>query len=254
MSVVLAIKENGKVWLAADSQATRGDEKMLLTDPNNFKVWRPKMHEHLIMGGVGTLRDLNIVSTVDVWFDEYTVVGSQLTAFELEFAEVVRTIVPALQNEMTSNGGHCKSSFFLAYKDKCFSIDADGCVVELYHEGDWAAIGSGDTVAEAAYAVLHDIESISTKEKIIRAVGQSCEQDLGVNYPILIMNTQDTSLEIYDGQYLHVDDETAIAFEDITEYEDNKMIEKDLEDLFIDCEPVKIEDLNPEDLRAEITD
>ena len=250
MSTVLAYKDGDKVWLAADSQATKGDQKILITDPNNFKIWRPKMHQNLIMGGIGTLRDLNIVSTVDVWFDEKISTGSMVEDYELNFSEMVRTIVPSLQSEITSLGGHNKSSFFMAYKDKCFSIDPDGCVIELYSDNDYAAIGSGEVVTEAAFSVLHDLELISTKEKIVRAVGQSCEQDLCVNYPILIMNTKDLELEIFDGEFLHTADGQAIPFHEISDYEFQKEIvgmpeftEEDFED-----------EVDEKDLRCEITD
>lgn len=222
MSVVLALKTGNKVWLATDSQVTRGGEKKLITDPSCFKIWKPKFHNNLIMGGVGALRDLNIISTVDIWFDEKIVNGSREELFDLTFVDVVRDIAPKIHAELKSFDSHNKSAFILAYKDKCFQIDTDGCVVQLTNDGDWTAIGSGDTIAEAAYGVLYDLDMLSTREKIIRSVGQSCEQDLGVNYPILMMNTEDMALEVFDGQDLIVQGEKEtmfIPFDKITEYE-----------------------------------
>ena len=40
MSVVVAIKENGKVTIGADSQCTRGGTRRTLSNPNNYKVWK----------------------------------------------------------------------------------------------------------------------------------------------------------------------------------------------------------------------
>ena len=100
MSVVLAVKNKDKIILATDSQVSYGGTKRLITNPNSYKIWRPAGHQHLIVGGVGALRDLNILSTVDVWFDEYVTVGSKVEDFELTFSYVVRTLGPALRREI----------------------------------------------------------------------------------------------------------------------------------------------------------
>ena len=49
MSVVVAIKENGKVTIGADSQCTRGGTRRTLSNPNNYKVWRVLDAENCIM-------------------------------------------------------------------------------------------------------------------------------------------------------------------------------------------------------------
>ena len=42
MSVVVAIKENKKIDIGADSQVTRGGTRRTLRNPNNYKVWKIK--------------------------------------------------------------------------------------------------------------------------------------------------------------------------------------------------------------------
>lgn len=251
MSVVLTYKVDGKVWMATDSQITRGSDKKLITDPNNFKIWQPSGHNNLIMGGVGTLRDLNIASTVDVWFDEIEVCGGEARPFELTFQYVVRHIVPALFAELSVNDKENISSFILAYRDKCFRIDFDGATTEI-HEGEFEGIGSGGTIVEAAFGAVYDIETLSTREKIIRAVGQSCEQDLGVSYPILMMNTEEMTMEVFDGQTLFIDD-NEIDFHDVTEYEFG-LLNEDIEELMAEVQAIEEVLEDEEDYKIELTD
>ena len=221
MSVVLAVKNKDKIILATDSQVSYGGTKRLITNPNSYKIWRPAGHQHLIVGGVGALRDLNILSTVDVWFDEYVTVGSKVEDFELTFSYVVRTLAPALRREIADFVGDLEdfnSYFIFAYKDKCFEISPCGAVSELIFDEDVLAIGSGGEVARTVYSALDGI-NIPVKEKILRSLSAVCKQDLYVSYPIIIMDTNDTSsLEMYDGEYLHLSNGDSIHCEDIQDF------------------------------------
>ena len=61
MSVVVAIKENGKVMIGADSQCTRGGTRRTLSNPNNYKVWRVLDAENCLLAHVGLVREANII-------------------------------------------------------------------------------------------------------------------------------------------------------------------------------------------------
>lgn len=221
MSVVLAVKNKDKIILATDSQVSYGGTKRLITNPNSYKIWRPQGHQHLIIGGVGALRDINILSTVDVWFDEYITIGSKVEDFELTFSYVVRTLAPALRKEIIEFVGDLEdfnSYFIFAYKDKCFEISPCGAVSELIFDEDVFAIGSGGEVARTVYSAFEGID-ITVKEKILRSLSAVCEQDLYVSYPIIIMDTNNTSsLEMYDGEYLHLSNGESIHYEDIQDF------------------------------------
>ena len=39
MSVVVAIKEDNKIYIGADSQYTSGGTRRSLSNPNNYKIW-----------------------------------------------------------------------------------------------------------------------------------------------------------------------------------------------------------------------
>lgn len=198
MSVVVAVRDEGSIWLAADSQVTSGFTKGLLTSTNNFKLSRTK--EGIIIGGVGSLRDLNIVFTADrPWFTE-----GALLKNEIKFPEIVRFTVPSLFDELrkhkriaVEDGIEVMQSIFIfAYKETCFVIQQDGAVLEL---DDMFATGSGGDVAESAYTILRDVD-LGAKEKAVRVVMSSCERDLFVDYPILVANTERDYFEIFNGQ------------------------------------------------------
>ena len=66
MSVVVAVRDEDKIWLATDSQVTAGWTKSLLLSQHSFKIFKGRNKVNI--GGVGSLRDLNIISTSDVDF------------------------------------------------------------------------------------------------------------------------------------------------------------------------------------------
>lgn len=198
MSVVVAVRDSDEIWLATDSQVTSGWTKSLLTSQHSFKIFKSALGVNI--GGVGSLRDLNIISTSEQeWISENDILKE-----DINFKSIVRETVPKLfkeldvYNRLYKDKGlvEMNSSFVIAHGLDCFFIDYDGCVTELT---DMLATGSGSGIAESAYAVLRDTD-LSAKEKAIRAVAVSCERDLYVGYPIVITSTKMDSFEIFDGE------------------------------------------------------
>jgi ATP-dependent protease HslVU (ClpYQ) peptidase subunit len=198
MSVVVAVRDEDKIWLATDSQVTNGWSKSLLLSQHSFKIC--KCANGVSIGTVGALRDANIISTSDIEF----ISENRILKNSIDFKGIVRETVPLFFNELEKNRRvyidhgvpYMQSAFILAYKNSCFLIESDGCVQELY---DMFAVGSGADVAESAYIILRDTE-LSAKDKAVRAVMAACERDLFVNFPIVVTNTEMTSFEMFDGQ------------------------------------------------------
>ena len=65
MSVVVAIKENGRVYLGCDSQATKGGTRTTLKNPNNYNIWNVLGVEACAMGHVGFVREACVVRLLD---------------------------------------------------------------------------------------------------------------------------------------------------------------------------------------------
>lgn len=208
MSVVIAIKDGDRVLMGGDCQVSCGGNKATLTSPHLMKVWEVEGHPNTLMGGVGALRDLNIAYATDTYYDT---TRDELKK-ELDFKFVVNKIVPSVLNLFTDHGRATNkngivsigSSFLFAQKDKCYLIDSDGCVLDLTFDGECMAIGSGATIAQSAYNTLVDIEGLNAEERLLKALTQACEEDLYVNFPVYIKNTENPKqIIIYDGYDLY---------------------------------------------------
>ena len=194
MSVVVAIKENGRVTIGADSQVTKGGTRRTLSNPNNYKVWRVLGTENCMMAHVGLVREANVIRVARGLVPEL----AQLKD-EIDFSFVVKHLVPALFAELEEyrviKGGseppRFESSFIFAYKDKLFYISGNGTVIEV---DDYCAIGSGE--CEAIGSLL-STEGEPCEERIKKAIKASAANDIYVDYPIVMTDTESTEFKVY---------------------------------------------------------
>ncbi len=199
MSVVVAIKENGRVTIGADSQVTKGGTRRTLSNPNNYKVWRVLGTENCMMAHVGLVREANVIRVARGLIPEL----AQLKD-EIDFSFVVQHLVPALFEELTeyrviksgSEPPHFDSSFIFAYKDKLFYISGNGTVIEV---DDYCAIGSGE--CEAIGSLL-STEGEPCEERIKKAIKASAANDIYVDYPIIMTDTESAEFKVYYEQDL----------------------------------------------------
>ena len=201
MSVVVAIKKDGKVYLGADSQVTKGGTRQTLKNPNNYKIWKVKNADHCLMAHVGAVRDANVVRTIGHLVDEIA-----LLRHEVNYDLVVRDIVPHILQQLQAFGyvakeeGKCfegmDSEFLFAFEDRLFHISRDGCVIEV---DDSIAIGSG--ACEAIGSILSTPPAEKPGKRIVRAIKASAANDIYVDYPIILTNTDTTEFQvIYERQ------------------------------------------------------
>ena len=193
MSVVVAIKENGKVYVGSDSQVTKGWSRSTLKNPNNYKIWKVRNVDNCLMAHVGNVRDANIVRLMGGLISEYDVF------YELvNYKFVVREIVPAIIKELKEHK-YIKdndyfegmgSSFIFAYKDQLFLIASDGCVIEI---DDYVAIGSGE---DTAIGSLNSSIGEDPVTRIIKAIKSSATSDIYVDYPIILSDTESTEFVV----------------------------------------------------------
>ena len=226
MSIVVALKDKDRFWLAADSQVTVGGTKDTISHRHSYKIFNNFLS---IVGSVGYLRDINIISTMD----SSLIPERNLLTNTVSFNTIVRDVVPNLFEELNNNGRLIKtedgllmaaSEFIIAYQDQCYQIFQDGTVIEVV---DMAAIGSGGYVAENANLILKDVadDSMSIIERLIKLVEASFKKDVYVNYPIIITDTIDQVYFIYNenGSFGYYDDEDGI----IKYEEDEEEVEED---------------------------
>ena len=191
MSVVVAIKEKGKIIMGCDSQVTRGESYNTLKSINNYKIWKVKNTDHCLMGHTGRVRNSNIVRLMDELIKE-----GETIDFEL----VVKSVVPRIVEELLTYRSiedkerieDIGSSFILAYKDKLFLIYYDCSVIEI---DDYIAVGSGEC---EAMGVLNITEGENPKTRIIKAIQSASKGNLYVSYPIIISDTKNMEYEIIE--------------------------------------------------------
>ena len=194
MSVVVAIKENGKIMFGADSQCTKGSSRRSLSNSNNYKIWKVLGAENCLMAHVGLVREANVVRVAQGLISELDQLKDSV-----DFSFVVRRLVPALFDELSAYGilkkeddiPYFDSSFLFAYKDRLFYISANGTVIEI---DDYCAIGSGE--CEAVGSLL-STEGEGCEERIKKAIRASAANDIYVDYPIVISDTETTGFKVY---------------------------------------------------------
>ena len=195
MSVIVGIKQDGKIYLGADSQITKGGTRLSLTNPNNYKIWKVIGEENCLMGCVGSLREACVVRIISD-FIKKTDDGDNTIDFEC----VVARIVPKIKAELEYYDYLDKdkvfdgfdSSYLFAHKDKLFFINSDGAVIEI---DDCIAIGSGanESIGSLVTSIGED-----PVERIIKAIKASAVHDIYVDYPIIITDTATTEFKIID--------------------------------------------------------
>lgn len=193
MSVVIALKKNGRIYMASDSQVTKGGSRSSLSNPNNYKIWKVRGVDNCLMGHVGNLRDACALRVISNLVREIDVIHE-----DIDFEYVVERIEPMIrdvlkEHEFIDKDNPYKSldsRFIFAYQDKLFTIDY-GAVVE--HD-DFVAIGSGE--CEAIGSLLSTTEVESPFERMVKAVKASAAHDIYVDYPIIITDTGTTKFAV----------------------------------------------------------
>ncbi len=194
MSVVVAIKEGNKIYMGSDSQTTKGGTRTTLHNPNNYKIWKVDGSDNCLMAHVGNVRDANVVRLMRNVIDDYDEFYKRV-----DYRFVVKYLVPEIVKSLQEahylklDGdylGFMDSSYLFAYKDKLFSINSDGCVIEV---DDYVAIGSG---ACEAIGSLLSTKGESPVKRIIKAIKASATNDIYVDYPIIITDTHSTKFDV----------------------------------------------------------
>ena len=190
MSVVIAIKENGVTYMAADTQLSFGDSKRHLKSDSLQKVWAVTDTPNCIMGGVGLARDLNLIRyCTSELIPEASVLKNEINVGTI-MLNTVPVIFESIRNYTQLVTGCDKdipinSEFLLAYKDKIFDIAPDGTVEEVE---DYIAIGSG---ADAALGSLKHTVDEPIYDRLIKALDAAAESNLYVSEPYVCMDTED---------------------------------------------------------------
>ena len=186
MSVVAAIKQNGKIYLGADSQVTRGGTRLSLSNPNNYKIWKVRGIPNCLMASVGAMREACVIRIMTNLIREIDALKE-----EVDFEYVVGRVVPLIKSELEDYGYLDKdkrfdgfdASYLLAIDNSLFYINSDASVIEI---DDCIAIGSGANESIGSLLTSNGEEPV---ERIIKAIKASAAHDIYVDFPIIISDT-----------------------------------------------------------------
>jgi len=196
MSVIVAIKNGDHVIVGCDSQVTAGYCKKTLTNKNNYKIFKPVKDKDLIIGVCGSLRDRDILFCIDEYIEEIVKLKN-----EVNYKYIVTNIVPGIFEILSNNKRILdikdklkimEIEFVFIYKNQIYKVANNGCVIEI---DDYCAIGSG---SDYAIGYLNECDKTDIKEALIKSIKSSCKNDLHVNYPIIVMNSENDDIEIIE--------------------------------------------------------
>jgi len=187
LSLVIGIKENDRVVLASDSQVTIGGVKKTSLLRDNYKIWHPGNHKEVLIGSVGTVRQMNVVRYMDDIIEELKILKNEVNMSYVVNKVVKKMLSTLKDNNIISSKDNVlamDNSYLLAVRDKLFQIFSDGAVIEI---DEYTAIGSG---SNEALATLNTSREMNVIEKIRIAMDATVMNDVYVNYPIIISDTK----------------------------------------------------------------
>ena len=188
MSVVIAIKHKNKIYIGCDTQVstTLGDKSSLAGECQ--KVWHYEDLPDLVMGGVGSLRDLQIIQTSHDIFQPLEILLNKINYSYLVqnfFTNVYNTLkrFDRVAEKGIEELPSVADSWIVAFKDKMYKIDGEGSVLE---SDDYLVIGSGEAIATG---VLESNKGKKPQDRITQAIKACADKTLYVNNSIYITST-----------------------------------------------------------------
>lgn len=189
MSVVIAIKQKDKIIIGCDTQVSSGNGYKSRLKGENQKIWHHNDLPNLVIGGVGSLRDIQLIQTNKELIDPMAILTKKID-FDYLVNNFFTSVYMALldKNRVPLNEqGHpaavIESVFLVAFEDKMYVVDQDGSVIE---GDDYLVIGSGSSVATG---VLETNKNKKAKDRIMEAIEACSENTLYVNEHVILTST-----------------------------------------------------------------
>lgn len=188
MSVVVAVKENGIVYMGADTQSTAGKKKKNELNESNFKIRR--MGNGILVGTCGE------VSSSQLLFSERNLFTLDSDG-KLTKRHIVKEIIPKIievlkkGNKLDKDDGTMELAFLIAYKDCLYEILSDFFVLNL---AKFAARGAGSEF------VLYSLskENLPVRERILQALRISAKRIASVSAPYVLIDTEKQNYEVVE--------------------------------------------------------
>jgi ATP-dependent protease HslVU (ClpYQ) peptidase subunit len=190
MSLVVAYKRDGVIYLGADSQVSFGDSKISLHTNGPQKIML--MPNNIIVGFAGSVANIANFIMTPQWFEN---IKDEVLTKEIILKHIFNPFSDYLidqQKMKMYNAMHdLNFSMLIAKDDQLFHVDEDGLITHLNHYG---AIGSGGLIA---HPILKH-EKGNPEKIILKALEYGEAYDQYVERPFLFINTKKLVIERKD--------------------------------------------------------
>lgn len=189
MSVIVAIKKDGVIYLGTDTRYSDGGNQISLVNLNALKIWKVEGKENCLLGQVGIQREASAIRACHDLVD---------SSSPMDFAYIVNQVEPRIKEVLKEHEfidasdpyGTMKSRFLLAYQDKMYVIDR-GSVLEY---DDFVAIGSSE--CEAFGSLVSSRNEEDPEKRILVALRVSAMHDVYVGAPFVLINSKTMEFKV----------------------------------------------------------
>lgn len=191
MSLVVAIKKDGAVYMGADTRISKGDRIYTLVDENDFKIRRLGS---CLLGGVGSVSCIQMLDSLSHLFE---LDGKPLTKRYIvenvipEYYELAKRLERLNSPEREMDEPTCSATFLVTDGNGLFMITNNFEVIELSQNG---AIGCTRQIAQSV--IFASLEGPDPNKVILDALRISSYRNDGVGAPYVLINTRDNKFEI----------------------------------------------------------
>jgi ATP-dependent protease HslVU (ClpYQ) peptidase subunit len=193
MSLVVAVKQDGVVYLGADTRTTRGERVRPSLAQEDLKILRMCS---CYVGTSGSVASIQLMTRHPEWFD---LKGKPLTKKFLvqgvipKYYDLVKEMGKLEVEERNDDLPKCECSFLVTDGKKLFLIDSDFEVVELSKYGQ---IGCGERTALSVF--LNTTKEYDPNEMILRILRMAAHRNDGIAAPFVLVNTRDNKFEMVE--------------------------------------------------------
>ena len=196
MSTVCAIKKNGKIYIGADTQTTRGENKIHYLGEESRKI--RVLDNGIVLGAVGPV----LGSTLIFSHPEFFTLPKSRKLTKQYVSEVIVPRIDACLDDYDmidakkNKAPTWKNDFVIAHKDRLFWLCGKGAVVTIEH---FVSIGSGSEVAYPELLRL-DRADVHSDEEVLegltRGLRAAAERKTSVGAPFYLTDTKSKQFKL----------------------------------------------------------
>lgn len=191
MSLVVAYKRNGVIYMGADTQSSTGTTIDRALNESGFKITR--LANGMLIGICGRIKGHQRIIAQKKWFDV-----SEKDTFDKRY--IVKNIIPELSvlmkdisEDKDARNSSMSVRILIAWKDKLFVVSS---YFEVFECANYAAIGAGDDYAKYSLSLIKGEDDIN--EQLLRALRVGACFDSSISAPYILIDNKDKEYKIVE--------------------------------------------------------